>query len=73
MDKVFICHFLEAALVSDLPAGNEETEAEISSGRSDAVVELKECLVEEAVEAGRLGGPVVFEVLAGFVFAGKFE
>jgi hypothetical protein len=73
LDKVFVSHFLEAALVSNLPAGNEETEAEIGSGRGDAVVELNECLVKEAVEAGRLDRPVVFKVLAGFVFAGKFE
>jgi hypothetical protein len=73
LDKVFISRFLEATLVSNLPAGDEETEAEFCSGWIDARVELNERLVEEAVEAGGLGGPVVFEVLAGFVFAGQFE
>lgn len=50
--KVFVGRFLEAALVSNLPTGNEETEAELGCGWIDASVELNECLVEEAVEAG---------------------
>lgn len=49
--KVFVSHFLEPALVSNLPTGNEETEAELGGGWIDAGVELNECLVEEAIEA----------------------
>ena len=73
LDKEFISRFLEAALVSNLPAGDEETEAKFGSRWIYAGVELNEGLVEEAIEAGRLGGPIVFEVFARFVLARKLE
>jgi hypothetical protein len=73
LDKELISRFLKAALVSNLPAGDEETEAKFRSCWIDAGIELNKCLVEEAVEAGGLGRPIVFEVFAGFVLAGKSE
>jgi hypothetical protein len=73
LDKEFISRFFEATLVSNLPAGDEEAETKFRRGWADTGVQLNECLVEEAVEVGGLGRPVIFKVLAGFVFAGKFE
>lgn len=60
-------------MVSNLSTGNEETEAEFRSGWIDAGVELNECLVEKAVEAGGLSRPIVFEVFSGFILASKFK
>lgn len=50
LHEEFVGSFFEAALVSDLAAGNEETETQFSCGWVDARVELDEGLVEEAVE-----------------------
>jgi hypothetical protein len=73
LDEELVSSFLEATLVGDLPTGNEQPKAELRGCRIDAGVELNECLVEETVEVGGLGGPIVFEVFARFVLAGKFE
>ena len=73
LDEELVSSFLEATLVGNLPAGDEQPKAKLRRCWSDAVIELKECLVEETVEVGGLGGPIVFEVFARLVLAGKFE
>ena len=73
LDEELVGSFLEATLVSNLPAGDEQPKAELRGCRIDAGIELNECLVEETVEIGGLGGPIVFEVFARLVLAGKFE
>jgi hypothetical protein len=64
LDEELVSNFLEATLVGDLPAGDKQPKAELCSRWIDAGIELNECLVEETVEVGGLGGPIVFEVFA---------
>jgi hypothetical protein len=73
LDEELVRSFLEATLVGDLPAGNEQPKAELRGCWVDTGIELNECLVEKTVEVGGLGGPIVFEVFARLVLAGKFE
>jgi hypothetical protein len=73
LDEEFISNFLEATLVCNLPAGDEQPKAELRRRWIDSGIELNECFVEETVEDGGLGGPIVFEVFARLVLAGKFE
>ncbi len=63
--------FFESSLVSDLPAGDEEAEAEV--GGAVAGVESGDRGVHEFVEGGGLGVPGVVIVFADFVFAGEGE
>ena len=58
----FVCHFLEAALIGDLSAGNEQPQAEI--GRPVACVKRRDGRVHEFVEGGGLGRPVVVEMFS---------
>ena len=73
LDEELVSSFLEATLVGDLPAGDEQPKAEFRGCWVDAGIELNECLVEETVEVRGLSGPIVFEVFARLVLAGKFE
>ena len=73
MDEELVSSFLEATLVGNLPAGDEQPKAKLRRCWSDAGIELNECLMEETVEVGGLGRPIVLEVFARLVLAGKFE
>jgi hypothetical protein len=73
LDEELVSSFLESTLVGNLPAGDEQPKAKLRRCWIDAGIELNECLVEEAVEVGGLGGPIVFEVFARLELAGKFE
>lgn len=73
LDEELVSSFLEATLVGNLPAGDEQPKAKLRRCWIDAGIELNECLVEETVEVGGLGGPIVFKVFARLVLAGKFE
>ena len=66
-----IGYFFEASLVSDLSAGDEETETEVRS--TVAGVEGGDGGVHEFEEGGGLRGPVVVVVFAGLVLSGKFQ
>lgn len=69
LHEKFVCRFFEATLIGDLAAGDEETEAKLRCAGIDTCVELEESLVEEAIECGRLSGPIVFKMFSRLVFA----
>jgi len=73
LNEELVSSFLKATLVGNLATGDEQPKAKLRRYWSDASIELNECLVEETVEVGGLGGPIVFEVFARLVLAGKFE
>lgn len=73
LNEELVSSFLKATLVGNLATGDEQPKAKLRRCWSDASIELNECLVEETVEVGGLGGPIVFEVFARLVLAGKFE